>query len=446
MEKDREVLRILEIARRDISETSRVDLEALEQAVRAAALVAGAKVLEAFLAPVGIGRRQVSVRCACGATMNSIGLRPKSVVTLLGPIRFTRSCYVCPQCGASRFPGDEQLDVVGTSRSPGVRRQTARLAAKESFREVAADMEQLGGVPLCRKEAERIAQTEGRRMEQWMAGERWALRAQDPDTIRVPGMVDTLYVELDGTGVPMVKEALQGRKGKQSDGSAKTREAKVGCVFTQSALDADGNPVRDACSTSYVACIEHASLFGWRLYDESVRRGLYQARRVVVIGDGAEWVKNIAQTHFGHARFIIDYYHAAEHVGELCRVLFDRNERQVEWRRERWTDRLWEGDIETIVKEASELLPKNARIQKAAQTQINYFEKNKEHMRYAQYRAEKMFIGSGVVEAACKNVVGARMKQTAMHWTVNGANDILALRCVCLSNRLEDYWEQRAVA
>lgn len=446
MEKDREVARILEIACRDLARTSRVDLEALEQAFRAAVLAAGAEALEAFLTVVGVGRREVPLLCSCGAKMNSVGLRPKKIQTLLGPIRFTRSRYACPQCGKTRFPGDEQLDVAGASCSPGVRRQTARLAAKETFREAAADMEQLAGVPLCRKQAERIAKEEGRRMEQWMERERWELRAQDPEDIRVPDMVDTLYIELDGTGVPMVNRELQDRKGKQPDGSAKTREAKVGCVFTQSRLDAAGNPARDEHSTSYVSCIEPASAFGWRLYDESVRRGLHQARRVVVIGDGAEWVKNIAQTHFGHAQFIIDYYHAAEHVGDLCRVLFNRNESKIQWRRERWTDWLWEGDIEAIVKEACGLLPASARIQKEAQTQINYFEKNKEHMRYAQYRAQNLFIGSGVVEAACKNVVGMRMKRTAMRWTVNGANDILALRCVCLSNRMEDYWEQRAVA
>ena len=345
-----------------------------------------------------------------------------------------------------RYPGDEQLDVVHTSRSPGVRRQTARLGAKETFREVAADMEQLGGICLCRKEAERIAEQEGRRMEQWMTQERRELRARDPETLDIGKPVETLYIELDGTGVPMVKSEVQGRKGKQPDGTAKTREAKVGCIFTQTQLDEKGKPIRDLNSTSYVAAIESVRPFGWRLYDESVRRGLYQAKRTVVLGDGAEWVKNTAQTHFGHCQFIIDYYHAAEHVATLCRILFDRNLKLTELYREKWTNYLWEGQIESLVEEASDRLPKDKRTSKEAQTQINYFDKNKEHMRYDQYRREKLFIGSGVVEASCKNVVGSRMKQSGMQWTVEGANDVLALRCVYLNNRMEDYWEQRVAA
>lgn len=402
--------------------------------------------LEELLAPVGVGRRQTPVRCSCGAQMNSVGLRTKEILTMLGPLRFTRSAYSCSLCDKVRYPGDEQLDVVRTSRSPGVRRQTARLGAKETFREVAADMEQLGGICLCRKEAERIAEQEGQRMEQWMAQERRELRARDPETLDIDKPVETLYIELDGTGVPMVKSEVQDRKGKQPDGTAKTREAKVGCVFTQTQLNEKGEPVRDLNSTSYVAAIESAHPFGWRLYDESVRRGLYQAKRIVVLGDGAEWVKNIAQTHFGHCQFIIDYYHAAEHIGTLCRTLFDRNPRLIELYREKWTDYLWEGKIESLVKEASDRLQKDKRARKEAQTQINYFDKNKEHMRYDQYRKKKLFIGSGVVEASCKNVVGNRMKQSGMQWTVAGANDVLALRCVFLNNRMEDYWEQRTAA
>jgi hypothetical protein len=402
--------------------------------------------LEELMAPVGVGRRQTPVRCSCGAQMHSVGLRDKEILTLLGPIRFARSAYSCSRCNKMRYPGDEQLDVVHTSRSPGVRRQTARLGAKETFREVAADMEQLGGICLCRKEAERIAEQEGQRMEQWMAQERRKLRARDPETLDTDKPVETLYIELDGTGVPMVKSEVQDRKGKQPDGTAKTREAKVGCVFTQTQLNEKGEPVRDLNSTSYVAAIESAHPFGWRLYDESVRRGLYQAKRIVVLGDGAEWVKNIAQTHFGHCQFIIDYYHAAEHIGTLCRTLFDRTPRLIELYREKWTDYLWEGKIESLVKEAFDRLPKDKRTRKEAQTQINYFDKNKEHMRYDQYRKKKLFIGSGVVEASCKNVVGNRMKQSGMQWTVDGANNVLALRCVYLNNRMEDYWEQRVAA
>lgn len=429
-----------------VARENRVDLEAVEKAVRAAVLAAGAGVIGELLQSVGVGRRNRPVRCTCGAAMESCGVRAKRVQTLLGWVRFARSVYQCPKCGQTQCPGDEELDVVNTSRSPGVRRQTARLGAKETFAEVSADMAELAGLELCRKEAERIAETEGARMEQWMAQERVQLRFAEPPAGDAPKTIETLYIELDGTGIPMVPDELEGRKGKRPDGTAKTREAKVGCVFTQTQTDEKGKPVRDCGSASFVAAVETAGPFGWRLYAEAVRRGLFQAKRVVVLGDGAEWVKNTAQTHFCNAQFIIDYYHASEHVGELCRALLDRNPELAKNCRERWTDYLWEGKVDTLVEEAKELLPRDPDAKKDARTQIGYFRKNMEHMRYDKFREQDMFIGSGVVEAACRHLVGVRLKQSGMEWTERGANSILALRSVVLSNRMEDYWENRAAA
>lgn len=422
-----------------------MDLEALESAIRGAALAAGAKVLEELLREVGVGHRDAPVVCSCGSAMRSAGVNTKRIQTLLGGIAFARSRFVCPCCRKVRYPGDEEWDVVDTSRSPGVRRQVGRLGSKETFREVSRDLAELAGIRVCRKEAERIAETVGEQMETWAERERVALRLAEPPPPEAPKTIETLYIELDGTGIPMVPVELEGRKGKQTDGSAKTREAKVGCVFTQTQFDDEGKPLRDPDSSSFVAAIESAAPFAGRLYAEAVRRGLFHAQRVIVLGDGAEWVKNIAQTQFGNARFIIDYYHASEHITELCRALFDRDLRRLTEYRERWTDCLWQGNIETILHEARAHLPKDPRGKPEARTQIGYFEKNKDHMRYAEYRKQGMFIGSGVIEAACKTLVGQRLKQSGMEWTVRGANAILALRCTHLSNRTEDFWEQRAV-
>lgn len=428
-----------------VQRAGRVDLEAVEQALRTAVLAAGAGVLEELLQSVGVGRRDTPVVCTCGTWMESHGRKGKQVQTLLGWVAFERSLFECPRCGKIRYPGDEELDIVHTSRSPGVRRQAARLGAKETFAQASVDFKELAGIEVCRKEAERIAEEEGVRMEAWMEKERHALRFQAPPENPLK-TIETLYIELDGTGIPMVPQELQGRKGKQPDGSAKTREAKTGCVFTQTMLDEEGKPIRDHASTSFVAAIETAAVFGGRLYAEAVRRGLFFAKRVVILGDGAEWIKNIAQTHFPNTQFILDYYHAAEHVGELCRALFDRDAKRLEVCRERWTDCLWNGEVGTLIQQATALLPKDPNSKKDARTQIGYFEKNKDYMQYAQYREQHLFIGSGVVEAACKTLVGARLKQSGMEWTLRGANAVLALRSVVLSNRMEQYWEGRQAA
>lgn len=377
--------------------------------------------------------------------MESVGLRTKQIKTLLARVCFRRSLFRCPECGKTRFPGDEELGVEQTRYSPGVQRQVARLGSKEPFREVARDMRELACVSLCRKEAERVCERIGREMESWQEQERRALRFQDPPASEAAKTIETLYVEFDGTGVPMTPQDLAGRKGKQADGSAKTREAKLGCVFTQTLIDAEGRPVRDPGSTTFVGAIEPAAAFGHRIFAEAIRRGLYQAKRVVVIGDGAEWVKNLAGLHFGHARFIVDYFHAAEHVGELCRALLFRDTKEVNNYRDRWTAALYEhGDVELMIDEARQLLRFRPNARKDVEREIAYFEKNKSYMRYDRFRKESLFIGSGVIEAGCKTVIGQRLKQSGMEWTVRGANAIIALRCTTISNRAEDFWEKRA--
>lgn len=427
-----------------VKRASGVDLEALEVALRQAVLHEGAGVLEALLEGVGVGRREQAVRCRCGATMCSMGIRTKQVQTLLGDVRFARSRYRCPECGKTRCPGDEELGIEHTSRSPGVQRQVARLGAKEPFREVAEDLRELAGVPLSRKDAERLSERVGAHMEQWQERERVELRFTPPPPPEAPKPIDTLYIEMDGTGVAMVPHELAGRKGKQPDGSAKTREVKLGCVFTQTAFDDEGRPIRDPATTSFVGAIENAQAFGERLYAEAVRRGLFEAKRVVVLGDGAEWVKNQAGIHFGHAQFIIDFYHASEHVTALSRALFDRDLKRLNLYRDRWVDALEQGNVEAIIEQARRFLPNDPKAAKDARTQIAYFDKNKDYMRYARFKAQGYFIGSGVIEAGCKTVIGQRLKQSGMEWTVRGANAIISLRCTSLSNRAEEFWEQRA--
>jgi hypothetical protein len=167
------------------------------------------------------------------------------------------------------------------------------------------------------------------------------------------------------------------------------------------------------------------------------------AQRVVVLGDGAEWVKNVAGMHFARAILIIDLYHAREHVSDLCWILFGSNKKRMERERRRHRALLDAGRVEKIILHARRYLPADPELKKAAKVEIQYLEKNKERMRYAEFREEGLFVGSGVVEAGCKTVIGQRLKQSGMEWTLRGANAIIALRCVMKSNGLEDYWESR---
>ena len=380
--------------------------------------------------------------CSCGARMESRGLQAKPLLSILGPVSYARSMFQCPACGKTRYPGDEELDVVGASRTPGLRRMMARAGSRSTFKEGQDDLKVYAGVQVSAKDVERVAETIGEQMEQWSTRERKELCIQDPP-VRPEKTIPVLYVCYDGTGVPMTKTELEGRKGKQPDGSAKTREVKLGCVFTQTATDAEGFPIRDPASTSFVGAIESAEKFGWRIYAEAVRRGLWHAERVVVLGDGAKWIKGIAELHLPGATQIIDLYHAREHVSDLCKILFASDEKKATRRRIRWWTALDEGKVEQVVAEACRELPGNPASRKKAEKEIAYLETNRERMRYAEFRGQGLFVGSGVIEAGCKTVIGKRLKQSGMEWSLRGANAVISLRCTMTSGRFEDYWESR---
>lgn len=410
--------------------------------MRAAVLACGTKVLASLLEGIGSGRRPGGVYCQCGNQMESQGLKSKPLLTILGLVSYDRSMYQCPVCRATRYPGDEDLDVVGTTRSPGLRRMMARAGSQSPFKEGREDLKIYAGLEVSAKDVERVSEKIGQQMETWSKHEGEILLDQNESSV-ADQTIPILYICYDGTGVPMVPKECQGRKGKQADGSAKTREAKLGCVFTQTTTDNRGFPVRDPDSTSFVGAIESAEKFGWRIYTEAVRRGLAKAQRVVILGDGAQWIKNLAEIHFPEATLIIDLYHAREHISELCKNLFKSDDKRLAQQRIRWWTNLDENKVEKIISEAQQQLPKNSKIKKKAETEIHYFEKNMERMRYAEFRSHGLFVGSGVVEAGCKTVIGQRLKQSGMEWSVRGANAIIALRCNIKSNRFEDYWESR---
>lgn len=421
-----------------------MDLEAWETALRAAVLSAGAKVLGSLLKGVGCGRRTDKVMCECGGKMESKGVKGKELLSILGSVEYERTMFQCTVCGQTRYPGDEELDIAGTSRTPGVRRMEARAGSKTTFKEGRDDLKIYAGITVSAKDVERVSEGIGEEVENWSAAEREEIIRSDAIQECVEKSIPIMYLCYDGTGVPMTENELKNRKGKQADGSAKTREAKLGCVFTQTTTDKEGRPVRDPDSTSFVGAIENACKFGWRMYAEALRRGYRKAQCVVVIGDGAKWIWLLAALHFYNAIQIVDLYHAREHVANLCKILFSGREKEIVRHRMRWWTLLDGGDIEKIILEASKRLPADSESRKKAAKELAYLRGNKERMRYAKFRAQGLFVGSGVVEAGCKTVIGSRCKQSGMEWSVRGANAIISLRCLMVSGRLEEFWEARA--
>jgi hypothetical protein len=253
-------------------------------------------------------------------------------------------------------------------------------------------------------------------------------------------------VEIDGTGVPVVRKETQGRIGKVEGQPAHTREVKLGCVFTSVGVDQENRPIRDEASTTYTGAMEVAEEFARRIYSVAYQRGWARAASKVVLGDGAVWIWNLATEQFPGAILIVDFYHTSEHLHKLSRLLFPGEEAA----RRAWTtsaaDLLDKGEIEMLVAVVRSLVSERPELAGKLNTEAEYFERNAAKMRYPDFRAQGLFVGSGVIEAGCKTVIGSRLKQSGMFWTVQGANRIIALRCCRVSGKFEDFWEQAHAA
>jgi hypothetical protein len=426
--------------------TGRLDLEALEMAVRSAMHQAGATALTRLLQFAAPAADQRTLPCSCAHQACYRELRTKPVLTVVGKVEVSRPYYLCPHCHTGQFPADVELDIENTEFSPGVRRMQAVVGQESPFDHGRQQMKLLAGLEVTTKAVERTAEAIG---EDIAAREQEEIqRAVQLDLPMVVGEpVPILYVQMDGTGVPVVKKETVGRQGKTEGQPAHTRETKLGCVFTQTTWDKKGYPIRDPDSTTYTGAIETAEEFGKQIYVEAWKRGWSRAEKKVVMGDGAEWIWNLAEQHFPGAVQIVDLYHARQHLWDLARRLHPNDQmNQKAWMKIHQRRLLDKGKIEKLVVALRSIVSTNPEVAEKIRVEADYFERNAERMRYPKFRRHHLFVGSGVIEAGCKTVIGSRLKQSGMFWTVRGANAIIALRCCHLNGRFEDYWETRRAA
>ena len=407
-----------------------MDLAAIEEGLRVAVLAVGARLLGKLLAPLGRADPAAPTLCSCGQAMHSVGLQTKELVTLLGQTPWVRRCRQCAACHKTRFPGDEQLGVVDTGFSPAVRRRVARLGSQGPFGQASDNLQVLAELKISAKDCQRISAAAGQLMQRWEAAE-----AAKPGA---PCSAPIAYLAFDGTGVPMRRAELVDRKGKQPDGTAKTREVKLGCCFTQTTTDEEGYAVRDPDTTSYLGAIETSGAFGWRLLGEVQRRGLDRAKTLVALTDGATYNHTLVEKHFPTAVHIVDLFHSREHLYDLSKLL-GLAERKCSTVIS-WLALLDAGRIDDLVSQITPLAPAGDHRHDVVQQALQYFITRKANMDYKRFRALGYFVGSGVIEAGCRTVVGQRLKCSGMHWSVVGANAIITVRCLELSGRAEDFW------
>jgi hypothetical protein len=408
------------------------DLEAFEMSVRSTMHKVGGRILELLMNADGGDYCGRTLPCEQGHEYEFVGYRRKAVLTVVGPVSVRRGYYFDKECGSGYCPKDRDLDIEGTSYSSGVRRMMSKVGAYRSLALGQEDLEELTEIRVSAKEVERVSEGVGAQMEAFYAAGGEAAGSEKIVPIK---SIPRMYICMDGSGVPVVKKETAGRPGEGEDGEAKTREAKLGCIFTQTGLDEEGRPVRDEESTSYTGAIEPVEAFGQRIYQEAKRRGLDRAQEVCVLGDGALWIWNIADEQFYGATQVVDLYHAREHYWNVAKAHFGQHkDKQHQWAEDRRKE-LDDGKVEGVMDAIKILSRLPGHDKEICEREIGYFEKNRNRMRYAGFRERGLFVGSGVLEAGCRTVIGQRLKQSGMHWTVRGANSIIALRCGLLSNR-----------
>jgi hypothetical protein len=403
----------------------------------------GSVMLERLLKADGGGYQGRKISADNEREYEFVGYLSKGVLTVLGEVQIKRAYYHDAVSKEGCFPKDKALDIEGTTFSPGVRRMTSRVGAYRSFGLGHEDIKEMAGIDITAKEVERISHKLGNEAENFMSGEATAALSNKVIPIKA---VPKMYIGIDGTGVPVVKAELINTQGKAEDGKAKTKEVKLGCVFTQTTVDKEGRPVRDEGSTSYVGAIETAEQFAKRIYGEAKRRGIDRAQKVIILGDGAVWIWNIADECFPYAIQIVDLYHASEYYWKVARAVLGNNPKEMNHWAEKRRKELNGGDVNGVIQAIQKLSPSKEHEEEICEKAIGYFQKNKERMKYDEFRRQGLFVGSGVVEAGCRMVIGQRLKQSGMHWTIEGANSIIALRCCFLSNQWEDFWADRSCA
>ena len=416
------------------------DLDSIELAIRDGSHASGATALKAVLEELD-GRLPTPVCGHCGKAMARHRRKGRSVVTRLGPVRIERICCRCRDCGGGHFPLDRVLGIEGESHSPGAASLMADVVGDSSYEDASSKLRNLAGVKIPPSTLHRQGNRIGEQIQRF---ERAVVEPGGPSSPR-------MYLGVDGTGVPVRKSEVEGVKGKQDDGTAKTREAKIAVAYTARGVDPKtGEPVKDpgseVCSglidsAASVGGISRGSDFAARLEREIVRLGLREAEEVVVISDAAAWIRNVCRELLPGWRttFILDAFHALEYAGSALRALVpDREERRK--RMETVKADLLAGKVD----EVTAWLEPHRELDAAVAKCIDYFTDNRAQMRYDKYRERGMQIGSGVVESACRQMVGLRLKRPGSHWSVKGANAVLSIKCCRRNLRWVDFLDWRA--
>lgn len=447
------------------------DLKSLEEQVMSTINTIGCLMMEITLSAKMQEQPEACRReGACGQTMRLAGIRGKQLQTLMGPVTFWRAYY---HCAGRKEEGEEEAghaahgeaaadEVWGVQQhrcSVGVQQAISRLCASMTLEEAAETLSHLFPVPMSARQAlnliqpvgEAIKQQEEEQQQELFKQAEPARSQQGSEGSRKRPVIRRLYVEIDGVLARLRRGSVPMEEKERKRPGEVYREVKVGAVFLaepgrKRSASTPGVFVDAAGSKAYVAHRGSVGAFAPLLYALAQQQGLAQAQEVVMLGDGAAWIWNLAAEHFPTAVQIVDLWHAKQHVWQVANAVFGANTAKGAAWAQQQSQYLEEGNIEALV-QAIALLPPipppPTSTRSIPEQTMGYFITNAARMRYPVFRAQGMHIGSGIAEAACKTVVSTRMKRSGMRWTPAGLDALLALRTARLNGTFDAFWQPR---
>lgn len=420
---DTKIIEQLEEAFADEFELVSQNIGSLEALVKEKMQILGQGLLQKLVNRKPNGYKGSSISCRCGGSMKFMQHRPRNIQTIFGWITVSRAYYYCPHCGDSVAPYDKTGGLGAEQVSPALAKACCLLAVDDSFQQVSRKIERLFGQRVCDDTIKQVVHRVGSVVlaQQDTELENFFKDRQIAQSQAVPAR---LYIALDGTTVH------------EEDG---WHEVKVGCVYWENQ--------RMERISRYVGRFENSEYFGWYLWQQACRCGLHQAKEVVYLGDGAGWIRGEYQRHFSRATFIIDWFHASEHIWSCGKELFGEGTDATD----KWVQKclclLWEGWTRKLLKFLERQRGKyRGNRRDSIDSLHHYISVNEEQMRYDVFRAKGYDVGSGAAEGACKHLVGKRLKQSGMTWSRKGSSAVLALRITWLNNEWEQLWSQKPLA
>ena len=413
-----------------------LDLEAAEQlALALSRSLAQAMLHTALTRSTGRATyRGTTLPCPqCAGKARFLGYRSRWLRTLCGDQRVRRAYYHCATCQHGYHPWDAEAGLNERSFSPAVKALAVECCARLPHREVAELLGRVAGLSLEESSQQEIVGEVGTRLR---AAEAAAIercfdpRETDAPVADAPVAGARLYVGIDAAKAHI-------------DGS--WHDVKCAVLYPGEPPPPGGppggrDPIRPwdrAGPKRYVARQEEVAAFGPRTYVAALAAGLEHAREVVVLGDGADWIWNLAAEHFHGATEILDYYHAAAYLWKLVPVLYGEDSPQGQrWAEERCRDLQAHGP-QALLRALRRRKPRSEAAREALRLALGYFGTHRRRMDYPGFRKRGLMIGSGPVEAACKVLVGQRLKGAGMRWSAPGADCMLASRAAVLNRDYE---------